>query len=109
MRNRSLFQPHVNQAFLRALNTLAYRLRNFIGFAQTKADQSILIPRYNKGAEAEPPAALNNFGHTVDMNHLFFDIQSLRVDSLCHEYLPIDGCWEGSAATRNWPLLPMRR
>jgi hypothetical protein len=82
--NGSLSQSHANQAFLGPFHTLANRLRDFIGFAEAKAHQSILIPGDHERTEAKAPATLDDLRHPVDMHHLFFDIQSLGIDPLCH-------------------------
>src|SRR5262245_32213945 len=89
MRNGSLSQSHTNQAFLSSFDALANRLSNLIGFAEAKADQSILITGDYKRAETKASSAFDDFGHAVDMNHLFFNVQPLGIDSLRHENLPI--------------------
>src|SRR5712672_3238931 len=91
MRDRAVAQWHSNQALLGTIDALANRLGNFVGLAQAITNQTVLIAGDHQRAEAEAPATFDDLGHTVDVDHLLFDIHPLRVNSLCHGVLPA-GC-----------------
>src|ERR1700688_673870 len=82
MRYGPVLNRHPDQTFLGAIDTLANRLRHFVGLAETEADQSVVISRDDQCAEAEAPSTLHDFRDAVDMDDLLFDLEALRIDPL---------------------------
>jgi hypothetical protein len=59
---------HPEQVALRAVGALADRLGHLVGLAEARADVAVLVPDDDERREREPPAALDDLGHAVDVD-----------------------------------------
>src|SRR5262249_36396241 len=89
VRNGSLAQRHTNQTLLGTLDALADRLGDFVGLAEAKPDQAVLVARDHQRAEAEAAPALHDLGDAIDVDDLFLNFETLRINSIRHVASPI--------------------
>src|SRR6266545_7232472 len=80
VRDRRASHRHADQIFPRALGALANRIGHLIGFAQADANVARAIADHNDRAEREAAAALDDFGHAVDLDDFLFEGQAGRTD-----------------------------
>src|SRR5262249_5178438 len=64
---------------LRLLDTLANRLRDFLGLAEPEADAATLVTHHDQRAEAESSPTLHDLGDAVDVHHLLLELLTTRV------------------------------
>ena len=95
MQRASVLQRDADQRALGRFGRLADRLGDFTRLAMAEAHAPALIADNDEGREAEPPAALHHFGHTIDVDQL--------VDELAVTIVAIAAV---SAFTRHVPFLP---
>src|SRR5215467_10493804 len=84
VRDGSLAQRYPNQALFRALDTLANRFGDLVGLAETEPDQAVLVARDHQRAEAEAASALHDLGDAIDVDDLFLNFETLRINSIGH-------------------------
>ena len=81
----SFHDRNANQVFLGLLQALSYRFRHFVRFAHSVTDNGVAITHHDQRAEAESPAALDDFGHPADVNHFLLKLQTLRINPFQRE------------------------
>src|SRR5262245_9500 len=77
--NRPVDDRDPDHLLLRLLDTLADRLRDFLGLAEPEADAATLVTHHDQRAEAEPSPALHHLGDAVDVHHLLLEFLTPRV------------------------------
>src|SRR6185503_6575830 len=71
----------LDEVLLRVLDALADRLRHFAGLADADADVAGAVTDDDHRAEAEPPAALDDLGDTVDLDDALFERELVVIDA----------------------------
>src|SRR5881392_1603169 len=121
MRQGVFDQRHANEVLLGRFNSFFDRQRNFTRFAGAKTYMAAFVTDDDERGERKVLAALDYFGDAIDRDHLVFQIQALRPNSLprlSHFFfflLLFSGCSAGagsafsSAATASSRLSPAAR
>lgn len=77
VRNGVLTNGNLYERFASGLRCLANRFSNFVGFSETAANTTSFVPSYNQCAEGKPTAAFDDFGASIDEDHLLGEIRLL--------------------------------
>src|SRR5262249_14969521 len=97
------------QVLLRVVHGLRDRERHLTCLAVAEADAVDLVADHDEGSEREPPAALDDLGDAVDLDHALFELARLLAP---HDFA-LNGCGaqnfsppsraaSASAFTRPW-------
>jgi hypothetical protein len=78
VRNGCAGHRHADQILAGALGALADRVRHLVGFAEADAHVARAIAHHDHRAERKSAAALDYFGHAVDLDDFFFQGDSAR-------------------------------
>src|SRR3972149_5128055 len=73
---------HLEQVLLGVLDSLLDRTRHFPALPEPEADVSLSVADDHQGAQLKPAAALDHFGHAVDINDFFLELQLVWVNPL---------------------------
>ena len=78
----------LHQVLLSVLYALGDSGGNFVGFAQSVTNHTVLIAHYDDGSEAEVTTTLGDLGHTVDGYKSVLEFEVRRFNSfyvcICH-------------------------
>src|SRR5690606_37673874 len=74
VRDAPVHQRDPDQALLRPLVALADRVRHLVGLAEAHPDVTLAVTDDDERAEAEAPAALDDLGDAVDVDHPLLEI-----------------------------------
>src|SRR5204862_1297737 len=80
MSDRAAVPRHAEEVLLGALDALLDRQRHLVGLAVAHADDVSFVADDDQGREGEAPAALDDLGHAVDLDHALLQIQTSGVD-----------------------------
>jgi len=72
--DRCALQRNLKKVLTRLLIPLANCLGNFVGLSEANTHVTRLIAHDHEGRKREAPAALNDLGHAVEMNHPLFEL-----------------------------------
>ena len=72
---------HPDQVLAGVLDGLLDRQRDLAGLAVADPDDVVLVADGDQGGEREPPAALDDLGDAVDLDHPLLQVEALRADS----------------------------
>src|SRR5689334_8791486 len=109
VRDRRALLRHREQVLLRVVHRLRDRQRHLARLAVADADAVDLVADYDERREREPPAALDDLGDTVDLDHALLELAlSLALDhftfdgSGAQNLSPPSRAASASAFTRPW-------
>ena len=71
--DRAAVLGHAEQVLLGALDALLDRQRNLVGLAVADADDVAFVADDDERREREAPAALDDLGHAVDLDHALLE------------------------------------
>jgi hypothetical protein len=74
VRDGAADERHTDHVLLGIVTGLADRLRDLGGLAFACTDHPLAVTHYNYGAEVEPAASADHFGHAVDLDQLLFKL-----------------------------------
>src|SRR5262245_1625578 len=75
VRDRPAFRDrHVEHVLLRGFARLADRVRDLVRLAEAHADAAVLVAERHDRVEREPPAALDDLGATVHLDHALLEL-----------------------------------
>src|SRR6266516_464920 len=107
--DRRALLRHGEQVLLRIVDRLGDRERHLARLAVTDADAVDLVPDHDERREREPPAALDDLGDAVDLDHALLELAlSLALDDLTFDrsraqnFRPPSRAASASAFTRPW-------
>jgi hypothetical protein len=80
VRDRAAVLGHAEEVLLGALDALLDRERNLVGLAVADADDVPFVSDHDERGEREAPAALDDLGDAVDLDHALLEIQAGGVD-----------------------------
>src|SRR5262249_33959867 len=86
VRDRRADGGHADEMLLRVLDTLADGLGDLRGLAEAHTDGPAAVADDADRAEAEAAAALDDFGHAVDLDDALLERELVRID-LCQRSL----------------------
>jgi hypothetical protein len=108
VRDRRAVAGHAEEVLLRALDALLDRERDLVGLAVARADDPVLVADDHERGEREAPAALDDLGDAVDLDHALLELANL----LAGDHLTLNGATQNfnppsraasaSALTRPW-------
>src|SRR5919109_43289 len=100
VRDRRAVLRDREEVLLRVLDGLRDRERHLTRFAVADADPVDLVADHHERGEREPPAALDDFGDAVDLDHALLELASLLV--VAQNSSPPSRAASASAFTRPW-------
>jgi hypothetical protein len=68
------------EILLRALDALLDRQRDLIGLSVADPHDLAFVADHDERGEREAPAALDDLGHAVDLDHALLEVKACRVD-----------------------------
>ena len=89
MGNRALVHRHLDKILLGCLNALGDGCRNFVGLAQSPADDAVAVADHDNSRETERPSTLGYLGNAVDGHQAILQFQIISrlylIVLLCHD------------------------
>ena len=83
MRDRGPLEGHPDEVLLGVLDPFPDRLGHLASLAQAGAHVAVPVADHDHGAEAEPPATLDDLGHPVDLDNALLERELVGIDA-CH-------------------------
>ena len=82
VRDRLPVHRDLDQVLAGVLDRLLDRQRHLAGLAVADADHGVLVANGDERGEREPPAALDDLGDAVDLDHALLQVEALRAHGL---------------------------
>src|SRR6185312_15112341 len=109
VRDRRTVLRHGEHVLLRVVDRLRDRERHLTRLAVAEADPVDLVADHDERREREPPAALDDLGDTVDLDHALLQLASLLAPhdfslnrGRAQNFSPPSRAASASAFTRPW-------